>query len=158
MLEESGSRGLAGHWTVTISPEHEIVLRCARVQADPAAQARIRALIRCGVHWPDVVANAMRHRLTPVVYENINATAQELIPPDQLIILQQAARASAANAFVLLRGFLRLYQLFETSEIPIIPYKGPILAWVGYGSFTRRDYTDLDFVVQQNTSQKRASC
>ena len=31
----------------------------------------------------------------------------------------------------------------------VIPYKGPVLAWVAYGSFVRREYSDLDFAVEQ---------
>jgi Uncharacterised nucleotidyltransferase len=49
----------------------------------------------------------------------------------------------------LLRELLRLHQLFEAAQILVIPYKGPLLAWVAYGSFIRREYSDLDFIVQQ---------
>jgi len=48
-----------------------------------------------------------------------------------------------------LHELLRLHRLFEAAPFPVIPYKGPLLAWVAYGSFIRREYSDLDFIVQQ---------
>ena len=44
---------------------------------------------------------------------------------------------------------LRIYPLFEAARIPVIPYKGPVLAWLAYGSVVGRVYEDLDFAVQQ---------
>jgi hypothetical protein len=50
---------------------------------------------------------------------------------------------------VLLRELLRLHPLFETAQISAIPFKGPLLAWMAYGNFFRREYSDLDFIIQQ---------
>ena len=49
----------------------------------------------------------------------------------------------------LLRELLRLHQVFEAAQILVIPYKGPLLARIAYGSFLRREYLDLDFAVEQ---------
>jgi Uncharacterised nucleotidyltransferase len=66
-----------------------------------------------------------------------------------LNMLREAAAPSEAAGMTLLRELLRLHQLFEAAQILVIPYKGPLLAWVAYGSFLRREYLDLDFAVQQ---------
>ena len=91
----------------------------------------------------------MQHHLLPMVYDGISATAEDLIPPESILLLREPARASAAYSLLLFREFLCLYQLFEAAHVPVIPYKGPVLAWIGYGSVARRDYLDLDFVLQQ---------
>jgi Uncharacterised nucleotidyltransferase len=138
-----------GNRAVAARPELEINLCCGRALIDPAAKERVRQLIRNGLNWPDVVAIAERHRLSPVVYEIMAGAAQDLISPAQLNVLREATVPSTAAGMALLRELLRLHQLFEASQILVIPYKGPLLAWVAYGSFIRREYLDLDFVVQQ---------
>ena len=143
--ETSGWRNCAG----AARPELEINLCCGRALIDPAAKDRVRLLIRNGLNWPDVVAIAERHRLSPIVYEIIAGTAEDLVSPEQLNVLRQATVRSTAAGMVLLRELLRLAHVFEAAQIQVIPYKGPLLAWVAYGSFVRREYLDLDFIIQQ---------
>jgi hypothetical protein len=130
-------------------PELEVNLCCGRALIDPMAAEGVRLFIRNGLNWPDVVANAERHRLSPIVYEIITRTAQDLISPTQLNVLRGAAAPSTFVGMALLWELLHLHQLFEAAQILVIPYKGPVLAWVAYGSFTRREYSDLDFAVEQ---------
>lgn len=130
-------------------PELELNLCCGRALIDPAAKERVRLLIRNGLDWPGAVAVAERHRLSPIVYEILAGTARDQISPEQLNVLRQATAPSMTAGMVLLRELLHLYPLFEVAQIPVIPYKGPLLAWVAYGNFLRREYLDLDFVVPQ---------
>jgi hypothetical protein len=87
--------------------------------------------------------------LSPIVHEIVSGAAKDLISPEQLKVLRQAAVPSAARGMALLRELLRLHELFEAAQILAIPFKGPVLAWIAYGSFVRREYSDLDFIVQQ---------
>ena len=130
-------------------PELEINLCCGRALIDPAASERVRLLIRRGLNWQDVTGIAERHRLSPVVYEIIAGTAQDLVSPAQLNLLREAQAPFTATGMALLRELLCLHRLFELTQILVIPYKGPLLARVAYGSVVRRAYSDLDFVVQQ---------
>lgn len=130
-------------------PDLEINLSCGRALIAPAAKERVRSLLRNGLDLPAAVAIAERHRLSPVVYEVLAGSARDLIPPAELNALRQAAAPSMTAGMVLLRELLRLYPLFEAAQIPVIPYKGPVLASIAYGNFLRREYLDLDFVVQQ---------
>jgi hypothetical protein len=130
-------------------PELEINLCCGQALIDPGAKEKIRTLVRQGLNWPDVFAIAERHRLSPVLYEGIAGAAQDLISPEQSNELRKAAAPSTAAGMALVRELLRLHQAFQAEQIPVIPYKGPLLAWVAYGSFIRREYQDLDFAVEQ---------
>lgn len=145
MTEERGWRNCPG----AARPELEINLCCGRALIDPAAKERVRSLIRNGLNWPEVLAIAARHRLSPAVYEIIAGAAEDMISPAQLNLLREATAPSTSAGMALLRELLRLHQLFGDAQIPVIPYKGPVLAWVAYGSFIRREYSDLDFVVEQ---------
>ncbi|MBZ5659100.1 MAG: nucleotidyltransferase family protein [Acidobacteriia bacterium] len=145
MTRERGWRQCAG----AARPELEFNLCCGRALIDPAANESVRRLIQEGLNWPEVLAVAERHRLSPVVYEVVSAAAQDLISPAQLDDLRQAAAPSMAAGKALLWELIRLHRLFEGAQIPVFPYKGPLLAWIAYGSFLRREYLDLDFAVEQ---------
>jgi len=145
MMEAGGWWNGAG----AARPELEINLRCGRVPIDPGAKERIRFLIRNGVNWTEVVAVAERHRLSPVVYEVISSAAQDLISLEQLKALRDTTTHSTAAGMALLRELLCLHRSFDAANILAIPYKGPLLAWIAYGSFIRREYSDLDFLVEQ---------
>lgn len=142
----------------SMSPERELLMSTARWHIDSAAAEGIRDLIRAGVNWPELLANAIQHGLSPVLYEAITATSPDLISPTQGELLREVAHASVSWAMSLVRELLRLSELFSTAQIPAIPYKGPMLAGLAYGSFIRRDYADLDFAVSQNIFRRLLSC
>lgn len=145
VMQEKGWRNCEG----AARPELELNLSCGRALIAPAMKERVRSLLEKGLDWPAAVAIAERHRLSPIVYETLSGSARDLISPAELNALRRAAAPSMNAGMVLLRELLRLYPLFETAQIPVVPYKGPLLAWVAYGNFLRREYLDLDFVVQQ---------
>jgi hypothetical protein len=132
-----------------IRPELEFVLCCGRALVNPEANEDVRLLIQNRLDWPEAMAIAEHHRLSPIVYEMVANGARDLVSPPQLNALRQATTRSTGSGMVLLHELLRLQQLFEAARLFVIPYKGPILAWIAYGSFVRREYSDLDFVVEQ---------
>ena len=145
MTCERGWRNCAG----AARPELEFILYCGRALIDPSAKENVRRLISEGLNWPDALAVAERHRLSPVVYEAVFGAAQDLISPEELDRLRQAAAPSVTAGKALLWELIRLHRLLEGAQIPVIPYKGPLLARVAYGSFLLREYLDLDFAVEQ---------
>lgn len=130
-------------------PELEFVLACGSALVNPEANERMRQSIRKGVKWPEVGAIAEYHRLSTIVYEIAESAAHDLVPAEQLKAMRQTAKPTIASGMVLLRELLRLQKLFEEAGLLVIPYKGPLLAQIAYGSFVRREYSDLDFVVEQ---------
>jgi hypothetical protein len=130
-------------------PELQFVLCSGRTLVNPGAKEEFRQLVEKGLNWPKAMAIAEYHRLSPVVYEVAASTARDLISAAQLDGLRQMTKASTVSGMVLLRELLRLQKIFEDAGLLVIPYKGPILAQVAYGSFVRREYSDLDFVVEQ---------
>ena len=127
----------------------EFVLACGSALVKSEANERVRLSIRNGLNWHEGMAVAEHHRLSPIVYEVVANIARDLVSPAQLQDLRAAAAPSTGAGMALLRELLRLHHVFEGAEIMAVPYKGPLLAWVAYGSFIRREYSDLDFVVEQ---------
>jgi Uncharacterised nucleotidyltransferase len=136
-------------WMNTLRPELEIILLCVRPQIDSEAKNRIRTLLINGLNFDDIVASAIHNGVLPVMHESITAISPDLISPAQRQLLNDSVRATAANAMGLAGELVRVYRQFEAAGIPVVPYKGPVLATLAYGNVARRDYSDLDITVEQ---------
>ena len=132
-----------------LRPELELILCCARTRLDELTAGRVGALLRGGLDWSDVVATAFQHHVASLLYENLKLTAEELVPTVWLDSLRQYTRESSGLALHLLSELLHIHEIFEAEQLPLIPYKGPVLSWLAYRSLTGRTFIDLDFVTKQ---------
>jgi len=129
-------------------PELALVL-CSAGAKSPENEDLLRSLLGQGVDWDEVLACALEHRLLPVVYERLHALGTDWLAQEQWEVLAELARNEGIKSLYFLGEMLRLHGLFEAGQIPAIPYKGPILAWLAYHDAGSRTFADLDFVVAQ---------
>jgi hypothetical protein len=132
-------------------PEQELILCCIRAREDAANRERVCALLCGELNWTEVIGLAMQHRIAPFAYERLMAADAAAVPAAQQEALRSAASHSARSSLVLLQELIRLHDLFSSEQLPLIPHKGPVLAWLAYRNFTRREFTDLDFLVPQRS-------
>ena len=132
-----------------LRPELELVLCCARTRIDAETSERIAELLRGKIDWADVVATAFHHQVASYLYENLRTSGNDIVPSVWLESLKQYTRESLGLAFSLLSELIRIHKTFEAEPFPLIPYKGPVLSWLAYGSLAGRTFIDLDFVTQQ---------
>jgi putative nucleotidyltransferase-like protein len=132
-----------------LPPERELLLLCARTRVDDAAARRLRVLLRGKLNWPEIVNLACEHHVAPFLYEHLKLAGEGLVPAQCLDQLRQRARESSGLALVLVAELLRIQKLFEAEPALLIPFKGPVLGWLAYGTLTRRTFIDLDFVLPQ---------
>lgn len=134
--------------TIHMRPEFELVL-CSASATSPENENRIRTLLGEGLDWNQVLACALEQRLLPVLHERFHALGTDCLTPEQWEVLTELARIEGIKSLFFLGEMRRLYDLFEARQIPAIPYKGPILAWLAYHDVASRTFNDLDFVVPQ---------
>jgi len=131
-----------------LAPELELLISCARTQVLPKTAERIKALIHQGIHWTDLLDQASQHNLRILLYHSLKSTCQEQVPPE---ILGQL-RADFYHNVLWSQGIsielLKVLDLFKQQDIPVIPYKGPILAAIIYGDIALRSFDDLDLLLQ----------
>ena len=94
--------------------------------------------------WEHVLAIARRHQVVPLVYRGLSAADAS---PPILDALGRDAQENAKRNLHLAGELARILGLFDESGIRAIPYKGPVLAAVGYGDLHRRTFLDLDLLV-----------
>ena len=127
--------------------EGEILLRCARVRLREADRARLRALAAGEVDWPLVLAQGWRHGLLPLLNLHLGEAAPDLVPPPVMAELRARAAETARESLRLTSALLRLLERMEGAGVRALPYKGPVLAVVAYGSVGLRPFADLDVLV-----------
>lgn len=136
------------HLSASPRPEAELLRACARTCIAPATATRIAALLTAGIDWTDLIETARRHRMLPLLYQNLLTTCPQLVPPAVIEHLQSTFQATARHNMLLTGELLKLLHLLETHAIRAIPFKGPVLAALVYGNLSLRPFSDLDILVR----------
>jgi hypothetical protein len=131
------------------SPEHQLLLCCARTCVKPPIKEHLRSLLSADIDWNYFLNLAGRHSLVPLAYIQLDRHASDLVPRDALRRLKRHYQENAARNIVLTAELCRLIELFAASGIEAIPYKGPLLALFAYGDLTLRRFVDLDIMVRK---------
>ena len=121
----------------------EIALIVGGARVNPAAD--LAELARPDLDWDYVYRTAQRHGLLSLLHGHLCHLAA--VPVAVRERLQTHARANAARNLRLGGELLQLLQLFEAQDLPALPFKGPTLAALAYGSVALREFGDLDLLV-----------
>jgi hypothetical protein len=132
---------------ISANPEAELLVLCARLELDGPQAERVRTLAQSGLNWTSLLALAQRHALIPLLFFQLNRVAPEQVPVEQLKQLRSRAQSNAALNVVLTGEMVRLLQLFESNQIPGMPYKGPAIGVGIYRNLALRQFADLDILV-----------
>ena len=134
--------------------EYELVLCCARAHLNPERAARVKALLKQDVDWPLLVGTAVDQGVGPLLYLHLNAICPEAVPQSWLDYLRGRFENTARRNLHLTAQLLRILEVCEANGILAIPYKGPVLAALAYGSLALREFVDLDLVVRHRDLPK----
>ncbi len=132
-----------------INPELELMLCCARTQLDREVSDRRDALLQQDLDWESVLHLTSVHRVVPLVFRNLTSAPPGLLPARALEQLQAGYREAIRSNLFLTAELLRLLKLISANGLDVIPYKGPALAEILYGSVCLRQFGDLDILVRK---------
>jgi hypothetical protein len=129
------------------TPEQELLLCCARTQFSDLYSHRVEGLVKNGLDWETVIELAETHKLTQLLYKNLGSHCPDFLPVERLQQLQKIYNAKVQYILFLTGELVSLVKEFNGREIPLLPYKGPVLASQIYGNLAFRPYVDLDILV-----------
>jgi len=132
-----------------MSVEKQLLLRCARAKVGAQDSKKIRELLRYGVDWDALLADAHEHSVFPLLDRHLRAVAPELIPAVVAERLQRETRMNAVRCLALSAELIRITEALSARGISSLPYKGPVIAAQAYGDITTREFEDLDIVLRQ---------
>jgi len=142
------------HLATASRPEIELLLCCCRTQVDAATTSTIKTLIQSSINWNYLIQTATRHKVVPLLYQNLNNTCPEAVPHAILNQLKNHFNTNAMSNKFMTTELLKLLNLFQNHNIPAIPFKGPVLAATAYGNLALRQFCDLDILVQKQNVLK----
>ncbi len=152
-LTQSPPQGSA----MAIRPEIELLLCAARTYFDSATAQRMSTLLQEDMDWAYLIHIATCHKVMPLLYQSLSIVGPEAIPAATLAQMHAHFRRNTMQNLFLTQELLKLLDRFKKQDIPVIPYKGPVLAAFAYGKLSLRQSGDLDLLVSaQNYPQAKA--
>jgi hypothetical protein len=136
------------------SVEQELVLLCARPVCDEGATARLLALAGGSLDWSRVYAQAKRWRVVPLVHRALQRVCPTLVPTALRATLDTFSNGVAQRNLLLLGGLLELSRAFSAAGLPVVSFKGPLLARQAYGSLALRESSDLDVLIHDGDAER----
>lgn len=130
---------------MTLRPEAELLLACARVALAPDARGRI-AHLTAQANWDAFEALAARHGLQQLAYEHL-ATAGDAVPKPVMVRLWTWRERLVRQNRLMAVELAALLTVLAREGIDAIAYKGPALAEELYGDVGLRQFGDLDILM-----------
>jgi hypothetical protein len=137
-----------------IQPELEILLICANTQVNSESKERLKTLLQQNIDWAELIQIANQHKVMPLLYSNLNAICPEMVPKSTLQKLKIEFQFNTRKSLLLSGELVRLLNLFESKEIPLLPFKGPVLAVSAYGNLLLRQFGDLDILIHSEDIER----
>lgn len=143
---------------ITIPPEAELLLCCARKSIDPECAERIRSIVLRGIDWVYLFRLAISNGLISFLYSGLNSACPDIVPQGTLGQLRNQFEINLKRSRYLTKELTALLNLFDRHGILAVPFKGPTLAVSVYGNLSLRQFSDLDIMVRkQDVLAARAS-
>ena len=130
-----------------ISPEGELLLASARLPASPELDSRIRLLANKPLDWGRFLSLTGYHAVVPLVHRTLRRVDPMIVPQPFRSRLEGAMKMHLHRNLFLTASLIQLFQLLRRQGIPVLPYKGPVLATFVYGHASLRQFADLDLIV-----------
>ncbi len=132
-----------------LRPEARLVLCCARTEVGPDLVEQIKRLTALPLDWEFLCGTAEKHRLTQLLFRNLTAICPGSLPANITARLRHQFHANAGSNLRLGRVLTGLVQAFRAEAVPVIAFKGSILAHGTYGKLALRQYYDVDLFIRQ---------
>ncbi|MFO0982774.1 MAG: nucleotidyltransferase family protein [Planctomycetota bacterium] len=126
----------------------ELLVSCAHSRLSGLQVDRIRAAVRSGVVWPDVLQSAIDHGVWPLLHTSLKTACPREVPEDVRHELADRFLENAQRNLHLARELGAIVALLAAHGIDSIPFKGPVLTQAAYGSLALRQFQDLDILVR----------
>ena len=127
-----------------IDPDIELLCYCVRMTVDRATEQKIQDRVNQDINWEKLLQLASRHRVLPLLFQTLNATCPESVPAEIQAELNRNFQVTALNNLLLTQELLKLLKNFDRHHIPVIPYKGVVLAASIYQNLGLRQFADID--------------
>ncbi len=138
-----------------LTAENRLLVACARVLVDQETEERICWLAREKIDWDVLVASCIRHKVLPLVFQNLTLIGKDFFPEKLAVQLQNSyIFENSLHNWSLVEQLFFILDVLKKNEITAVPFKGPVLAENVFGDVTLRRYLDLDIFISRRDVAK----
>ena len=130
------------------NPEFDLLLCCTQSRFDNKNLEEMQGLHVSNIDWAHFVVEARKHGVLSLLHRNLHSNSPFALPPALVAHVEQDFKVNAKRNLLLIREITGLIHLLETSEIPVLFFKRPLLG-APDGTFSLRASADLDIVVHE---------
>lgn len=105
------------------------------------------AIAQADIDWQQFFAQAAAHRLLPRVCAHLLSLESPCIPEVEKSKQREAIVQIAFRNLRFVKQLLDVLTLLDRHDIRAVPFKGPVLAQYLYGDIARREFGDLDILI-----------
>jgi len=120
----------------------------------PEAADHLAVWLGESVAWPELLAEAHRLRVAPLVYAGLRSAAVDAVPPAVLDALRRATLAVGARSARLEQAAASAIAAASEDGIPVLILKGLALQNLAYPPGTTRPMDDVDLLVSPTDSPR----
>lgn len=142
-------RTAANGFATGLGPEGDILRTCGGITLSPEGAERVRDLVGRGPGWDHLLALAQAHGTFPLLVRHLLTTCADLMPRALVDELRGRLHSLAWRNLLLEEELVGLLGRLQGQGIPVVPFKGPVLAAVAYGHPALRAFYDLDILVRE---------
>ena len=128
--------------------EWELLKRiCVRHPERESDAGSLRAAM-AEISWGELIEQAIRHKVMPLLARELLQAAPESIPPQIRLQLRSVLAANTYRTRVLQQAVDEVQRAFDTHDLRACPVKGAVFAQTIYAGTGTRFMNDIDFMVQ----------
>lgn len=133
-------------WTDSLPRQAQILLTVANTSGTPPIEESSLAQL-CGDHsdWDAAIKLAAEHGMLTHLYRAVDGH----VPGDFGQSLKDMYRRHTFRNMASIRQLLSLVGKCQSEQIPVLPFKGPVLSLQAHGDVALRSYGDLDVLLRK---------
>lgn len=148
MLKTNISESVEKNLESALTIEQSLILECSRTELSFVQVGQIKTILQARLDWDYLIATAYQNGVLPLISSNLLQKFSDFLPPEIKEKLALQFQEHTQSNLLLTAKLLEIVRTLTAAGIPVLPFKGPLLAMQAYGNLSLRQFVDLDILVQ----------
>jgi hypothetical protein len=140
-----------------MSREEYLLLLCSRVDIQESDLKFLLGMSYDQFDWQYLLEIAEYHRVFPLLYRNIKKYIPDKPPSEICNQLKDKVMRNGGKNLFLLSQLISILAFLKEHGVPVLTFKGPVLAEYYYGNIGFRTFNDLDLLISYSDLEKAVS-
>ncbi len=121
--------------------ENQLIIECSQTDITALKANKITEFLRQPLDWNYVLETAQRNCVLPLVSWNLTRKFDSFLSPEIKNRLDAYFQNQTRNNMFLTAKLIEIIKLFNSNDIPVLPFKGPVLTMQFYENIALKTET-----------------